>query len=371
MGLTSVRGSLDSLPAQLDSIEGCPAADAFVAPTTFEEVASVLDTASEHHWRTLIWGGGTHQGYGARIDPIVVLSTSNLNKTVDFQPEDLTVTVEAGVLVADLEAKLADHGLTAALPEHPGNATLGGVIAAGISGWRRARYGPTRERVLEVTLVTGDARQVRGGGRVVKNVTGFDLPRLATGSFGSLGVIVQVCLKLWPLPAARAMVTVADGDAALAAAYRPQAVVESDGEASVYLGGTPEELESQAAVIGGPPVEGWVWPEHLDGEVQWSLRVPPSHQRTAITEIRDKYSYQASLGVGEVRLAGAERDVLDLRRWAESLGGALVLVDGPPELYEQLDPWGTPPDTLSIQRSIVQRFDPVRILNPGRLPGGL
>ena len=244
-------------------------------------------------------------------------------------------------------------------------------MAAGISGWRRARYGPTRERLLEVSLVTGDGRLVRGGGRVVKNVTGFDLPRLTVGSFGSLGVIVQVCLKLWPLPSSRATVAVGDGDAALAAAYRPQAVVESDGSTRVFLGGTPQEIEGQATAIGGHSVDGWDWPERPVGDVRWSLRVPPAQLRTAINEVRSSYSYQAALGVGESYLTGPEQDVGHLRSWVESLGGALVLVDGPPELYDRIDPWGTPPRSLPLQKSIVQRFDPVRILNPGRLPGGL
>lgn len=369
--MTSIRSALDALPAQVDSIEGAPPADALVAPGSLDEVGVILDTASEHHLRTLIWGGGTHQGFGGRLDPVIVMSTANLSRVVDFQPEDLTVTVEAGVLVADLETHLAEHGLTAALPETPGVATVGGVVSAGISGWRRARYGPTRERLLEVTLITGDGRIVRGGGRVVKNVTGFDLPRLAAGSFGSLGVIGRICLKLWPLPSARATVTADDGEAALRAAYRPQAVVEDDEVARVYLGGTPEEVGGQAEAIGGSVTDGWHWPDRLDGEVRWSLRVPPAAARSAIEKVKARYSFQAALGVGEVQLAGADAEIGQLREWAESTGGALVLMDGPDELYDRVDPWGTPPAALTLQRRIVQRFDPVRILNPGRLPGGI
>ena len=369
--MTSIRSALDELPAQVELIPGAPAADALVAPGSLDEIGVILDTASEHHLRTLIWGGGSHQGYGGRLDPVVVLSTANLSRIVDFQPEDLTVTVEAGVLVADLEAHLAEHGLTAALPENPGTATVGGIVSAGISGWRRARYGPTRERLLEVTLVTGDGRIVRGGGRVVKNVTGFDLPRLATGSFGSLGVIGQVCLKLWPLPSSRATVVAEDGDAARRAAFRPQAIVETDGTPMVYLGGTPEEVTGQAEAIGGAVTEGWNWPDELGGEVRWSLRVPPAEMRSAIDQVKTGYSYQASLGVGEIRLGGADVDIERLREWAESTGGALVLIDGPEDLYNRIDPWGAPPAALMLQKRIVQRFDPVRILNPGRLPGGI
>ena len=369
--MTSIRSALDGLPAQTETIPGAPAADALVAPGSLEEIGAILDTASEHHLRTLIWGGGSHQGYGGRTEPVVVLSTPNMARIVDYQPEDLTVTVESGVLVADLEAHLAGHGLTAALPETPGTATVGGVVSAGISGWRRARYGPTRERLLEVTLVTGDGRIVRGGGRVVKNVTGFDLPRLATGSFGSLGVIGQVCLKLWPLPSSRATVVPEDGDAAQQAAFRPQAILEVDGISMVYLGGTPEEVTGQVEAIGGGMTEGWHWPGELGGEVRWSLRVPPAQVRPAIDRVKADYSYQASPLVGEVRLGGADIDVEELRKWAESTGGALVLIDGPDDLYDRVDPWGTPPAALMLQKRIVQRFDPVRILNPGRLPGGI
>ncbi|NIV25710.1 MAG: FAD-binding protein, partial [Gemmatimonadetes bacterium] len=91
-----------------------------------------------------------------------------------------------------------ERGQTAVLPETPGSGTVGGAIASGASAWRRLRYGPIRDRVLETVMATGDGRVVKAGGRLVKNVTGFDIPRLATGSYGSLGVIGQVCLKLWP-----------------------------------------------------------------------------------------------------------------------------------------------------------------------------
>lgn len=369
--MTSVRTALDSLPGQIAPLPGAPPADVTVAPGTFDDIGAVLDTASEHHLPTLVWGGGTHQGIGGRVDPVIVLSTGGLTQMVDFQPEDLTVTVQAGMRVDDLERHLAEHGLTAALPEDAGAATVGGVVAGGISGWRRARYGPTRERLLEVTMVTGDGRLVRGGGRVVKNVTGFDLPRLATGSFGSLGVIVQVCLKLWPLPVARGTVHVEDGDTALGTAYRPQALVEVNGAARVYLGGTPEEVAGQAEALGSSAADGWDWPGGLEGEARWSLRVPPALVRRAVQRVSDEYSYQAALGVGELRLAGPVQSIDGLRDWAESSGGSLVLVDGPSDLYEHVDPWGAPPSTLDLQRRIVQRFDPVRVLNTGRLPGGL
>lgn len=351
---------------------GLPECDLMVAPQTIDELEHILDLASEHQLKAVIWGGGSHQGFGGRIDPDLVVATSQLNRLVDWQPEDFTVTVEAGMRVSDLEDMLADRGQMAVLPELPGAATIGGVMAAGVSGWRRARYGPTRDRVLEVDLVTGDGRRVRAGGRVVKNVTGFDLPRLAVGSFGSLGVIAQACLKLWPEPSTKVTVSVADGDRALATAYRPTAVVEADGVAKVYLGGTEAEVDGQVESLDGTVVSGWSWEPEPTGVVGWSLRVPPASTRSAIERLPSGWRYQAGLGVGEIKAASVDAEgAAGLRAWAESQGGALVIVSGPAALYSDMDPWGTPPPGLKVQRELIRRFDPCRVVNPGRLPGGL
>jgi glycolate oxidase FAD binding subunit len=352
--------------------DGVPDDAVLVAPSTIEEAAEILLTASEHGVTVCPWGGGTHQGLGGAPAADLILSTTRLDRMVDWQPDDLTVTVEAGMKVADLEGALADRGQSAILPEIPGAATVGGVVAAGVSGWRRARYGPTRERILEVDLVTGDGRHIRAGARVVKNVTGFDLSRLTVGSLGRLGLIARVCLKLWPVPSTRATVEVADGDAALARAYRPTAVVETNGTTRVFLGGTEAEVTDQSQSLGGESLPGWQWvPEPVD-EIRWSIRVPPARVRAAIERLPRDWGYQAGLGVGEIRAASATSEgAEDLRMWAESVGGNLVIVDGPDTVYRQLGAWGTAPPGIEIQRRIVERFDPDGVMNPGRLPGGL
>lgn len=356
----------------VEDTEGLPPADLLVAPASIEETETILDLACEHRLKAVVWGGGTHQGFGGRVEPDLIISTANLNRLIDWQPEDFTVTVEAGMTVAKLESMLAERGQTAVLPEVPGDATVGGILSAGISGWRRARYGPSRDRVLEVDLVTGDGRHVKAGGRVVKNVTGFDLPRLVVGSFGSLGLIAQVCLKLWPVPSTIATVSVSDGDAALAVAYRPTAVVETSGQAKVFLGGTEAEVEGQAEALGGSVTPAWSWDPEPNGPFRWSLRVPPDAVREAIQRLPNGWTYQAGLGVGEIKAASGDADAaVGLREWAESRGGALVIADGPDEIYARLNPWGTPPASLGIQRNLISRFDPLRVLNPGRLPGGL
>ncbi len=372
--MTSLKSALQGrLGAFLsEPIEGLPEEAAVVAPSTLDEAAVILTLASKHTLPVLVWAGGTHQGLGGRVDPAIVLSTARLNTIVDWQPDDLTVVVEAGVRVADLEERLAERGQTAVLPEVPGDGTVGGAVAGGISGFRRLRFGPTRDRVLETDLVTGDGRIVRGGGRVVKNVTGYDLPRLAAGSLGSLGLIGRVCLKLWPLPQETRTVTLPEPRPDYG--YRPLAVVEEPDRVLVFLAGTPAEMDARTAELGGRCERGLLWPGQPEGAIRLSLRVVPRLLREALTRIPSSWGYQALPGVGEVRVGASSfqlESFRELRHWAEGHGGALVVTDAPAEVYELVDPWGTPPASMDLQRRVVARFDPDRVVNPGRLPGSL
>jgi glycolate oxidase FAD binding subunit len=226
--------------------------------------------------------------------------------------------------------------------------------------------------MLEVELVTGDGRVVRGGGRVVKNVTGYDLPRLATGSLGALGLIGRVCLKLWPRPTATATVTLSESRSHYG--YRPLAVIEARDEVRVYLSGTPAEVEARSAELGGSRREGLRWPDPPVGPIQLSLRIAPRMVPQALEQVPASWSYQALPGVGEIRIGAGEFEPAgfsDLRRWVEDRGGALVLMEAPRTVYETFDAWGTAPASLELQRRVVARFDPDRVVNPGRLPGGL
>ncbi len=356
-----------------DPIDGAPAVELTVAPTSGADAAAVLAFAAEKGLRVLFWGGGNHQGMGYAVEPDLIVSCDRLNAVLDWQVEDLTVTVQPGVMVAELEAKLQQRNQTAVLPEAPGSATVGGVIASGLSGWRRLRYGPTRDRMLEVRLATGDGRLIRGGGRLVKNVTGYDLPRLATGSFGSLGMITEVCLKLWPLSSGHAMVRVADPGAALAAAYRPAALIETNEGADLYLSGTAAEIEAQAIRVGGDLVSGHRWPELLEGGIKLTLRVPPSAVKAWVDVVkRAGVEFQAAHGVGEILLVADGIEVGVLSEWrssVEGIGGSLV-VNHAPDGFD-FDPWGTPPDSIDLQRRVKAAFDPRGIANPGILPGGI
>lgn len=362
-------------PFACDPPQGAPGARFAVAPPTPSDAAAVLAAATAHGAAVLVWGAGTHQGYGHPVAADIVLSTHRLDAVVEWHPEDLTVVVEAGVTVAALEERLAGRRQTAVLPEVPGAATVGGVVAAGISGWRRLRYGPTRDRVLEVTAATGDGRVVTGGGRVVKNVTGYDLPRLATGAFGATGFIGRVCLKLWPVGETVAAVTVPDPAAAYRTAFRPLAVIDDRGAGRVYFAGTHEEIAAQAADLGADPEVDAPWPEPLTEPYRYDLRVPAARTADAVARIdRDRFAYQAAYGVGEIRLgaAGMQRAALDdLRSWAEGVGGALVTAAIPDGDDGGFDPWGgtVPPGVAALSRRVAESFDPDRVINPGRGAG--
>lgn len=347
-------------------------ADLVLAPFSAQDAAAILDAACEHRLKVQVRGGPTAGGSGYPFQPDLVLTTRRMNRIVDWRSDDLVAIVQAGVELGALESALSEAGQSAMLPEAMPEATVGGVVAAGASGWRRLRYGPTRDRVLEVVLATGDGRVVRGGAPVVKNVTGYDLPRLVTGSLGSLGVITQIALKLWPVGRASVTVPVDDAERALAVATRPLAVVEVDGAAFVYLSGTRAELDAEVAALGGEPVEGHQWPESPPGPIALSLRVPAALTRAAVERVPVGWRYRAGFGVGEIVMAGASMSAgaaSELRSWAEAAGGALVVLRAAGSFAEEVDPWGTPPPSVELQRKVKAAFDPVGVCNPGILPG--
>ncbi len=360
---------LDVFPSDPSAAPGAPPVPV-LAPGTLQEAAEVLTAASTDRTAVLLWGGGTHQGMGGRVSPGVVVATSRLDRIVSWEPEDLTVVVEAGVRIGDLDDLLAEKGQSAVLPETMPDATVGGVVAGGISGYRRARYGPTRDRVLEVTLVTGDGRIVTGGGQVVKNVSGYDLPRLATASFGGLGLVGRVCLKLWPAPPLRFTISGVD-PAEGRSLYRPVAVLETRAGVSLYVEGRATLALSR---LGGDAEEGFSWPEPPRGTVRWSVRVPPARTAAVVERLDPGWDFVAQHRVGEVTVATDDADagiLAELRGWAEAAGGSLVLLDAPDGALPGLDPWGVTPPGVELQRRLRQAFDPAGVLNPGRLPGGL
>ena len=166
---------------------GAPVNDV-LSPVTIDEVQELIADARQSSDPLWFQGSGTVPA----PDGHTVVISGALKGVVDYKPDDLTIVVRAGTTLGELDAVLSEHGHSAILPETAPDRTVGGVVASGTSGYRRLRYGPTRDRVIGVTIVTGYGEIVRGGGQLVKNVTGYDMPRLMTGSNGALGFIAEI-----------------------------------------------------------------------------------------------------------------------------------------------------------------------------------
>ena len=317
-------------------------------------------------------GGGTHcrtgypEGGGG-----AVLSTAGLDALVDYSPEDLIITVEAGMAVSRLAEIAAERGQFWPQADGSPGATVGGVLAAAASGISRLRFGPVRDSLMQVVIATGDGRLVTAGGRTVKGVSGYDLPRLVTGSLGSLGVIVEASLKLWPLPAERRWFVRTDGDAIAAGnailrrTYRPGAVVVVPGGLHVELVGHPEDVRTPSGFTDGAA------PAPPRGVGLMRVGVSPAEMPALIAELDALgLTYAAQLGVGICHIGVGDRDQRDaVRARALARGGHAVVADGPEQLRD--DPWGPDPPGLDIMRRLKAAFDPAGILNPGLMPGGI
>jgi glycolate oxidase FAD binding subunit len=228
------------------------------APASVDDICAVVRAADAVD----AVGARTHWEVGGRPEPggVPVAAPAGI---VAYDPRDLTVTVAAGTPVRELADALAEHGQECPLDPRSEAATVGGVVAVGLSGHRRLRYGPVRDRVLEVRFVTGDGRVVKGGGPTVKNVSGFDLPRLLVGSLGTIGIVVQVILRCQPrAPAAEWFTSELDPFEVRRRTFRPSCIAWDGHTTHVRVGGVARDIASERAAAratassGGPR-----WPE--------------------------------------------------------------------------------------------------------------
>lgn len=345
----------------------------FVHPRSVDDVVEILRRAAADGI-VLEVAGSTTAGNQTGSEVDVVLVTDGLASVIAHDVADLTFVVGAGATLSTVYDTLASHGQTALLPEGGARRTVGGVVARGDSSYRRLRYGPTRDRVLGVTIVTGYGEVVSGGGRLVKNVTGYDLPRLVTGSHGALGVIVDVCLKLWPQPETLMTVGVADAEVGRQSVYLPSAVLETESGAAVYLEGSPTSVDVARRALGGEAAEGHQWPDQITLPFSLSVRVPPAALGESVRTLRafDVERFIAQHGVGLIDAGWSRFDEATLTAIRAEIGGlgGVVVVSGWPD-GPWPDPWGMVPDGIEIQRKLKHLFDPAGVVNVGLLPGGI
>lgn len=337
-------------------------------PGSREELAAVLAEASAGRRTVAVVGGGTRSRRGRPGPPAgLELRTGGLGRLVAHEPADLTITVEAGMPAQELAAAAAGAGQCWPQADVRPGSTVGGILATGASGRGRLRWGAVRDSLLQVVVATGNGRLVTAGGRTVKGVAGFDIPRLAVGSLGTLGVIVQATLKLWPLPPARAWFGAAGplegrleaARAVLGGPSRPVAVVLSPGRLDVELAGPPEDVTAPGGLEEGPP------PPDPAGAGVVEAGVPPPRLADLARRLEAAgLGYEARMGVGTCLVAVDDAGAVDrVRAWARELGGHASVLDGPPEL--RADPWGPAPPGAHLMRRLRDAFDPAGVLNPG------
>jgi glycolate oxidase FAD binding subunit len=356
-------------------------------PETPEEAAALLRDAEG---AVIPRGGGT-KPWGPPDDG-TVLETGGLHRILEHNVGDFTAVLEAGVPLAEAQSAFAEHGQMLALdPALDDAATIGGVMAANDSGPLRHRYGGVRDLVVGTTVALSDGTLARSGGKVIKNVAGYDLGKLFTGSLGTLGLIVRVAVRLHPLAPRTATATAGSDDpdrlgaAAVALAAQP---LEADcldvdwrdgaGRLLVRFGSAaaPQQAQATAERMRGLGLEDAATVED-DDELWMTQRV---HQRGAcvlkvsgrITDLptvcRTGAEVVGRAGLGLYWLTVDPGSVPAVRE--ELAPRACTLLDGPPEL--RADPWPAPdPGALAVMARVKERFDPARMFRPGTFVGGI
>ena len=345
-----------------------------IAPSSKGEVIGALRSASERRARVGIVGGRTHADKGNPCEADQELAITDLDRVISHDPEEMLAVVEAGIGVGALRQVLAEGGQEWP-SDAPDDATVGGTIAVAATSPRRLRMGPLRDSVVELELVTGDGRLVRSGARTVKSVQGYDLHRLATGSLGTLGAIVQVAVKVRPLPKARRLVVSATGGLGpgrtlLHAVPLPSSVAATPDRIEVALEGWPEEIEEQTARIReavgdveiheGASVGG---PEAVTAPIVAEVAVAPS-RLDAVLGGADDWRALMGVGIAWVGLPDSGR-LASLRTRVAEAEGIAPVIRGPGGLGE------APVAALEVHRRLKASFDPSGILAPGRFWAGL
>jgi glycolate oxidase FAD binding subunit len=387
-----------------DAVDGT-APDFVAFPRDTSEVAAAVKVAAHHHLPVVARGAGTKQDWGSPPQRVgLVVDLSQVSGILEHVRGDLVVRVKAGTALAELSRLLASAGQRLPVDEVVLGSTVGGVVATGLSGPLRYGHGSMRDLLLGVTVVRADGVVARAGGKVVKNVAGYDLPKLFTGSYGTLGVITEMTFKLRPVPGSQLFVSAAypsasDAAPILAALLRSQAApaaIElerpSPGapvELCALVEGRPQPAEQRALQLARlMPEASWAplappWWGSLPGPVTLKLTtvlsaVPAFVERASQACAGLPARLWGSAGVGVLYLglqAGTEPEVLgalleQLRRAASEAEGYVTVLRAPRASKAALDVWGPVPG-LELMRRVKEHFDPDRILAPGRFVGGI
>jgi glycolate oxidase FAD binding subunit len=333
--------------------------------------------AAERKAPLRIRGGGSKDFYGAESRG-EVCDVGAYRGIVAYEPKELVLTVRAGTPLAEVEAALAaERQMLPFEPPHFGEATIGGIVATGLSGPRRAFAGSVRDFVLGTRIINGKGEDLAFGGRVIKNVAGYDVSRLMTGALGTLGVITEISFKVLPRPPAEATLAfdLAEADAITSAnqwAGQPlpiSATAWQDGVLRVRLSGAETAVKAAHVKLGGELVAeaGKYWDDVREQRLAffapdrplWRISVPQTAQPLALGKP------QFIEWGGGLRWVSGDLDVLTVRSTSERAGGHATLFRGGDKSIGVFHP--LKPALDKIHRRLKSAFDPAGILNPGRM----
>ena len=347
------------------------------APRTADELATTLREAAQAKLVVIPFGGGRAQGMGgapSRCD--VELHTTHLDRVLEHSQADMVVSVEAGITLEALQEHLArDRQFLPLDPFNSPGHTIGGLLATAWTGPLRFRFGSARDFLIGIRVATPDGKLATGGGRVVKNVSGYDMMKLHYGALGSLGVIVAASFKVFPRPLHDVTVTSdggwEDADRALATPVAPSALeVFSDGRVLARYTGSRDAVERVVRELGWTAEEQSIWDRHSTrAPARWArIAAPRTELRRLVEDLPRGAGWWASPGVGVAHwaIASDARSVKEVRQRAEAAGGSLVMLAAPDDFLREVGAWGTPPATIEIMRNLKRAFDPEGVLNPGR-----
>ena len=385
-----------------------------IFPQTIDILAKIVKQASQQQWRVLICGSGSKLTWGGLGKDIqLVISTQKCDRLIEHAVGDLTVTAEAGMKLADLQAQLRSHNQFLPLDLAFPNATLGGIIATADTGSWRQRYGGVRDLLLGLSFVRADGEIAKAGGRVVKNVAGYDLMKLFTGAYGTLGIITQATFRTYPL-IATSQTLLLTGEANAIARLTQTIRSSSLTPTAVDLLSTsilkrldlgtgiglvlrwqtiPESIEQQIAEVKAlarelnlnasdyrDRAETDLWQNCAsitsipasETSVTCKIGIAPNAavnflQLKQVIDRDIAVRVHASSGIGQLQLENADNQLISvMRSHCQQNQGFLTVLDAPKALKQQVDIWGYSGNALKTMQAIKSQFDPQNILNPNR-----
>lgn len=371
-----------------------------VAPENTEQIASVLRFSNENGLSVNTVGSGTKQRWGNPVHSKIILHTRRLNALLEHTWQDMTCTVQAGCTWSSIQASLAQHGQFVALdPLWPDRASVGGITATNDSGALRLKYGSLRDLIIGMTIVLADGTIARSGGKVVKNVAGYDLHKLMIGAFGTLGLITEITFRLHSLPVSLRSFTITSPaieplgslmlqllDSHLNLQSMQLRTIGDVFGLDIQLSALPEVLKDQSVLLSAIAhkarlsiqeafAESWderllpfAWTDAftikatmLPSDIAKFTSIIHNHGGSAVTQATGIMT--ASLPVA------VEQQLPQLRQQFMDAQGSLTVLQQP--VSTNVDLWGPMPNSFPLIEKIKQNFDPNRTLNPGRFFGGI